>query len=651
MSHCCPFSPPLPDDQEQILWCELLDLGESVTEDWNGENDDYEEVTTEQLIQGVARKENERGANVHEKSPIWAAKDTEWKKLDEKETVRILTGDSAEKTKVQFSNRFIPSRFVVNRPSPDEFKARRCLQGYLDPDVMELVGSGSTQSPTVSQLGRMLSCQMIVSNGWNLQLRAVWGAFLEADALDRMQGPLYSSLPPGGTAGVPDGSVILILGNIYGLNDAPQRWWKKFDAVMTSIGFFRSTFDVCVYALKGTVGNLEGIFCVHVDDTNCGGSGSMFSKALTALRHRFPFRKWQFWEGTFCGSKYVQNKDTKEIMISQTEFAVKVTKVPMSPARKKTREDLADKADIHTFRGEWKHQLVGWSNASRCVLVKCLNCCRLLPQPSSVVVRRVHQHADLGLKIRGMPVQQMMLPLHVDPTLHTGGLVGSQGGYICGVTVKSLLEGKDAPWSPMAWRSFKMSRTVPNSLSAEAHAMSVALGFVEWATLFLQELIHGRFDLQSAPAVMQERPPVCVTDCKSLYDHVSAVGSPSTLQDKRSAIDVLIFRESLKKTGCVTRWAPTGLQLADGLTKDEEEAVECLHRSLRFGSYMLWCEEQVMQERHLTRSELADSNREESASGTLLMRPAGGTVLVGCCVVLFRVFLDGRCLFLWCYQC
>ena len=40
-------------------------------------------------------------------------------------------------------------------------KARWCLGGYLDPDVMELAGSGSTQSPTVSQLGRMLCCQMI----------------------------------------------------------------------------------------------------------------------------------------------------------------------------------------------------------------------------------------------------------------------------------------------------------------------------------------------------------------------------------------------------------------------------------------------------------------------------------------------------------
>ena len=121
-----------------------------------------------------------------------------------------------------------------------------------------------------------------------------------------------------------------------------------------------------------------------------------------------------------------------------------------------------------------------------------------------------------------------------------------------------------------------MSRTVPSSLGAEAQAMSVALGFVEWATLFLQELIHGSFDLRGAPAIMQERLPVCVTDCKSLYHHLLAVGSPTTLQDKRSAVDVLIIRESLKKTGCVIRWAPTGLQVADGLTKDKGGAVECL---------------------------------------------------------------------------
>ena len=132
-----------------------------------------------------------------------------------------------------------------------------------------------------------------------LQLGDIRSAFLE-DSLDRKQGPLYWSLPPRGIPGVPDDAVMLTLGNIYGSNDAPQRWWKKLDAVMSSIGFSRSTFDVCVYSLKSTAGNLEGILCVHVDDTICGGSGSLFSEALSNLRHRFPFRKWMFAAPSMC---------------------------------------------------------------------------------------------------------------------------------------------------------------------------------------------------------------------------------------------------------------------------------------------------------------------------------------------------------------
>ena len=51
-----------------------------------------------------------------------------------------------------------------------------------------------------------------------------------------------------------------------------------------------------------------------------------------------------------------------------------------------------------------------------------------------------------------------------------------------------------------------------------------------------------------------------------------------------SAVDVLIIRESLKAMGSVIR-----------------EAVRCLRRSLRSGSYVLRSEEQVMHERQLLR--------------------------------------------------
>ena len=63
-------------------------------------------------------------------------------------------------------------------------------------------------------------------------------------------------------------------------------------------------------SLRSTAGSLEGILCVHVDDKICGGSGPSFSEALLNL------------------PKCVQNKATKEIMITQTEFAAKIVKIP-----------------------------------------------------------------------------------------------------------------------------------------------------------------------------------------------------------------------------------------------------------------------------------------------------------------------------------
>ena len=77
---------------------------------------------------------------------------------------------------------------------------------------------------------------------------------------------------------------------------------EQIDAVMTSIGFTRSTFGVCVH--RNDDGSLGFILCVHVDDAICG-SGLSFSTALTTLRRRFPFRKWQIGEGMFCCSKYM----------------------------------------------------------------------------------------------------------------------------------------------------------------------------------------------------------------------------------------------------------------------------------------------------------------------------------------------------------
>ena len=164
----------------------------------------------------------------------------------------------------------------MTRPGPEEFKARWCLRGYLDPDVTELTGSGATQSPTVSQLGRMLSRQMIVSNGWDLLLGDIRGAF--------SGGRRFGSEER-----------IAVLKSSFRRNPRGARWIGDTDfgkhlwserCTSTPIGFTQSTFDVCIYSLRSSAGNLEGILCVHVDH-NLWWTGSLVFRSSVKFAPSF----------------------------------------------------------------------------------------------------------------------------------------------------------------------------------------------------------------------------------------------------------------------------------------------------------------------------------------------------------------------------
>lgn len=101
--------------------------------------------------------------------------------------------------------------------------------------------SGKCHSPTLSQLGRSIILQLIVSFGWSLSLGDIKGAFLEADISQQTsEKPVFAELPPGGVPGIAAGSLVQVLGNIYGANDAPNNWYVEFDSVARKAGFTRS---------------------------------------------------------------------------------------------------------------------------------------------------------------------------------------------------------------------------------------------------------------------------------------------------------------------------------------------------------------------------------------------------------------------------
>ena len=113
------------------------------------------------------------------------------------------------------------------------------------------------------------------------------------------------------------------------------------------------------------------------------------------------------------------------------------------------REDTADKAEVHAFRGvmgsiSWLAgqtrpdvPLASVSTATDSATTDCGAglCVKHGGTPSTPAFR-------LGSQDQTNAIQNMMLLLHLDASLNTGGFVGSQGGYICGDTDQPLLEGR-----------------------------------------------------------------------------------------------------------------------------------------------------------------------------------------------------------------
>lgn len=75
---------------------------------------------------------------------------------------------------------------------------------------------------------------------------------------------------------------------------------------------------------------------------------------------------------------------------------------------------------------------------------------------------------------------------------------------------------------------------------------------------------------------LSRRPPLVVTDCKRLYDHLHSPSFPISIEDRRTSIDVVIIRESARSMKAFVHWVPTNRMLVDSLTKNDGDPVNLL---------------------------------------------------------------------------
>ena len=73
---------------------------------------------------------------------------------------------------------------------------------------------------------------------------------------------------------------------VYGLNDAPLKWYEHLDKELISLGGVRFKIDTAYYIYRGE-GQLAGTACIYVDDVIAAVIMNFIKKVQCELKDAF----------------------------------------------------------------------------------------------------------------------------------------------------------------------------------------------------------------------------------------------------------------------------------------------------------------------------------------------------------------------------
>ena len=528
----------------------------------------------EVAVKTKGRKEvDERSLDESRKEGLKAAKSKEWKKLITSGAVVVHEGRAADEIRQTVpKERFLKSRFVVTEadqgssPETADLKARWCIRGYLDPDLLEL----DTCSPTISSEGFAVALQVMASMKWRLQIADVEGAFLRGDELDASRGRLFMEVPPGGIEGVGAGSVIEAIKTVYGLADAPRAWWQCFSKRLQSLGLRPSRFDPCLFYYYHN-NQLAGVIALHVDDLCIAGSKYFEEHVIKPLKEMFPFKHWKSGEGQFLG-KYLKQQADFSITITQAEYAAQLKAIEISRERRRQKGEPITESERQQMRGalgglNWlvsgsRPDLAAWSSLMQ---QKVNSACVEDLIEVNRIISMAHDDCQAHIWIKSIPASQVQFVVLTDAAWANGKDCCSQAGYMIAASDHRLAAGEWGVFSILRWKSYKQDRQTHSTLGAELLSLSRGLAEARWVRSMWSEALHASYELRQDHKWSCAIPLTAVIDCKPVYDH--AKSATVSIKDKRMAIEMLLLKEDVAKYNVQLRWMATKQMIVDVLTK------------------------------------------------------------------------------------
>ena len=514
---------------------------------------------------------------------------------------------------------------------PWKCKSRLVIAGHTDPDLG--TEQLTTDAPTLSRSG--LSCMLqIVANGrsapdpWTVAAGDIRCAFLTGSYLTR---ELYMHQPRTGFPGMHPGELVKIKKNVFGLATSPHEWWNDLRGGIFSIEidiphtgpevkykFEQCALDPCVFTLRKWK---DGVFCeepiayigCHVDDILIGAPQSLQKAMQKALSGTFPIDEWEENEFEFLGSK-IRVSDY-EVELSQEKYATTRLFQLDLPLNAKD-EELASPELVSDNRS-----LIGalsWmSSTSRPDLTCSVSMAQQLQKSpthgdikfTNQTAHKAIQFKQRGLKYKSIPPDRMMIVIYHDAAwanvpeadpdedyyvlTHEDNLAGlqregpyaltgvdrkakkgnskvaSQLGILVTFMDRGALSGEAGDFSIADWRSQAGQRVCRSTFGAETQACAEGLETGQYIRSMYESMLAGK--LVSVEAARM--PILCLSDCRSLYDHLNKQGVPRVPTDKRLAVDLAALRQGLRSEMWSDElpigWLPGSAQRADVLTKPQ----------------------------------------------------------------------------------
>ena len=203
------------------------------------------------------------------------------------------------KKKFVDQERVMRARWVLTWKSTGKAKARLCVLGFQDPDLTEV----PRDSPTLSAASEALIMQWVASHKYRLVSGDTKTAFLSGDEDIRN---IFIS-PPDDVRqmlNLDHETVLRLRKAVYGLVNAPKKWWDRLKTSLIKQGFTSCALDPCALVLRKS-GKIHGVLGVHVDDV-IGGGDEVFDRIMTAVRKEFDFGAWDVGNFWFKGRQISQ---------------------------------------------------------------------------------------------------------------------------------------------------------------------------------------------------------------------------------------------------------------------------------------------------------------------------------------------------------